>query len=101
MLDIFITSRVRRKIIVVFTRYPQLKAHVRALAKLVREDPGNCQRELKRLLAAGFLNAEKHRNTTLYSVNTKFILFKDLKNLVDRVYEQGNVKNQIHLNQGE
>lgn len=41
MLDIFITSRVRRKIIVVFAKYPDFKTHVRALSKLIKEDPGN------------------------------------------------------------
>ena len=49
MLDVFITSRVRRKILVVFAKYPDFKTHVRALSKLIREDPGNIQRELKRL----------------------------------------------------
>ena len=45
MLDIFITSRVRRKIVVVFAKYPDFKTHVRALSKLIKEDPGNIQRE--------------------------------------------------------
>ena len=49
MLDVFITSRVRRKIIVVYAKYPDFKTHVRGLAKLIKEDAGNIQRELKRL----------------------------------------------------
>ena len=49
MLDVFVTSRVRRKILVVFAKYPDFKTHVRGLAKLVKEDPGNIQRELKKL----------------------------------------------------
>ena len=49
MLDVFITSRVRRKIIVVYAKYPDFKTHVRGLAKLIREDAGNIQRELKKL----------------------------------------------------
>ena len=48
MLDTFITSRVRRKIIVVYAKYPDFKTHVRGLAKLIKEDAGNIQRELKR-----------------------------------------------------
>ena len=51
MLDIFVTSRVRRKIIVVFAKYPDFKTHVRGLAKLIKEDPGNIQRELNRMVA--------------------------------------------------
>ena len=48
MLDVFITSRVRRKIVVVYAKYPDFRTHVRGLAKLIKEDPGNIQRELKR-----------------------------------------------------
>ena len=49
MLDVFITSRVRRKIVVVYAKYPDFRTHVRGLAKLIKEDPGNIQRELKKL----------------------------------------------------
>ena len=38
MLDVFITSRVRRKIIVVYAKYPDFKTHVRGLAKLIKEE---------------------------------------------------------------
>ena len=55
MLDVFITSRVRRKIVVVYAKYPDFHTHVRGLAKLIKEDPGNIQRELKRLEKVGFL----------------------------------------------
>jgi hypothetical protein len=41
MLDVFITSRVRRKIIVIYAKYPDFKTHVRGLAKLIKEDAGN------------------------------------------------------------
>ncbi len=54
MLETFITSRVRRKIIVVYAKYPEFHTHVRGLAKLIKEDPGNIQRELKNLEKAGF-----------------------------------------------
>ena len=36
MLDVFVTSRVRRKIIVVFAKYPDFKTHVRGLSKLIQ-----------------------------------------------------------------
>ena len=48
-LDIFITSRVKRKIVVFFVTYPVIKMHSRGLAKLLKEDPGNIQRELAKL----------------------------------------------------
>lgn len=82
MLDVFITSRVRRKIIVVYAKYPDFKTHVRGLAKLIKEDPGNIQRELKRLERSNFLISEKKGNTKIYSTNKNFPIFKELQNIV-------------------
>lgn len=82
MLDVFITSRVRRKIVVVYAKYPDFKTHVRGLAKLIKEDPGNIQRELKRLEKVGFLYAEKQGNTKIYSTNKHFSIFKELQSIV-------------------
>ena len=82
MLDVFITSRVRRKIVVVYAKYPDFKTHVRGLAKLIKEDPGNIQRELKKLEKVGFLTAEKQGNTKIYATNKQFPIFKELQSIV-------------------
>ena len=82
MLDVFITSRVRRKIIVVYAKYPDFKTHVRGLAKLIKEDPGNIQRELRRLEKIGFLMSEKQGNTKIYYTNKHFPIFKELQSIV-------------------
>ena len=82
MLDVFITSRVRRKIIVVYAKYPDFKTHVRGLAKLMKEDAGNIQRELKRLEKVGFVVSEKQANTKVYSANKQFVIFRELQSIV-------------------
>jgi predicted transcriptional regulator with HTH domain len=82
MLEVFITSRVRRKVVILFTKYPDFKSHVRAIAKLIKEDAGNLQRELARLEAIGFLHSEKKKNTKLYRVNRNFLLYRELQNMV-------------------
>src|SRR3954466_11774208 len=82
MLDTFITSRVRRKIIVVYAKYPDFKTHVRGLAKLIKEDAGNIQRELKRLEKIGFVISERHSNTKIYHTNNQFPTFKQLQSIV-------------------
>ncbi len=82
MLDVFITSRVRRKIIVVYAKYPDFKTHVRGLAKLIKEDAGNIQRELKRLEKIGFLISERQGNTKIYHTNKHFAIFKELQSIV-------------------
>ena len=82
MLDIFITSRVRRKIIVVFAKYPDFKTHVRALSKLVKEDAGNVQRELHRLEKGKFLIVTRRGNTKIYQTNKQFPVLKELQSIV-------------------
>lgn len=82
MLDIFVTSRVRRKIIVVFAKYPDFKTHVRALSKLIKEDPGNIQRELNRLASGGFLLVTKKGKIKIYQTNKEFPILKELQSIV-------------------
>lgn len=89
MLDVFITSRVRRKIIVVYAKYPDFKTHVRGLAKLIKEDAGNIQRELKRLEKVGFVVSEKQANTKVYSANKQFVIFKELQSIVMKTQRSG------------
>ena len=88
MLDVFITSRVRRKIVVVYAKYPDFRTHVRGLAKLIKEDPGNIQRELKRLEKVGFLLSEKQGNTKINSTNKQFVIFKELQSIVIKSQQQ-------------
>lgn len=82
MLDVFITSRVRRKILVVFAKYPDFKTHVRGLSKLIKEDPGNIQRELNRLEKGKFLVMAKKGNTKIYQTNKQFPILKELQSMV-------------------
>jgi len=82
LLDVFITSRVRRKIVVVFAKYPDFKTHARGLSKLIKEDPGNIQRELKRLEKGNFLIATKKGNTKIYQTNKQFPILKELQSIV-------------------
>ena len=85
MLEIFVTSRVRRKILVVFAKYPDFKTHVRGLAKLIKEDPGNIQRELERMAKGGFLLVTKKGKTKIYQTNKQFPILKELQSIVIKV----------------
>lgn len=82
MLEIFVTSRVRRKILVVFAKYPDFRTHVRGLAKLIKEDPGNIQRELERMVAGNFLTVTKRGRTKVYQTNKQFPILKELQSIV-------------------
>ncbi|MEX0748419.1 MAG: winged helix-turn-helix domain-containing protein [Candidatus Saccharimonadales bacterium] len=82
MLDVFITSKTRRKIIILFSKYPDYQTHIRGMAKLIHEDAGNIQRELRKLEGVGFLKSRKRSNTKIYSVDQRFPLFKELQSMV-------------------
>ena len=71
----------------VYAKYPDFKTHVRGLAKLIKEDPGNIQRELKKLERAGFLISEKQSNTKIYGANKQFPIFKELQSIVIKTQE--------------
>jgi DNA-binding MarR family transcriptional regulator len=66
----------------VYAKYPDFKTHVRGLAKLIKEDPGNIQRELRRLEKSGFLVSTKQGNSKVYSTNKQFPIFKELQSIV-------------------
>lgn len=95
MLDTFITSRVRRKIIIVYAKYPDFKTHVRGLAKLIKEDAGNIQRELKRLEKIGFLISERQSNTKIYYTNKNFPIFKELQSIVLKSQRANQKRQQL------
>jgi DNA-binding MarR family transcriptional regulator len=81
MLQYFITSKTRRKIIMLFSKYPDYKIHIRGLAKIIREDPGNIARELAKLEKIGYVRSAKDGNTKVYWANQTFLLFKDLQSM--------------------
>ena len=89
MLNLFITSKTRRKIITAFTKYPDLHSHVRGLAKMVKEDPGNVQRELVRLHKIGFVSATAQGNTKIYQANPRFMFYKELQSMVLKTHAKG------------
>ena len=82
MLQYFITSKTRRKIITLFSKYPDYRVHIRGLANITREDPGNVSRELVKLEKIGYVKSFKESNTKVYGVNQNFILFKELQGMV-------------------
>jgi DNA-binding PadR family transcriptional regulator len=49
---------------------------------MIKEDPGNVQRELKRLSEVGFVKVTLEGNAKVYSANPKFLLYRELQGLV-------------------
>ncbi|MBR0480150.1 ArsR family transcriptional regulator [Candidatus Saccharibacteria bacterium] len=81
MLKLFITSRVRRKIVMVFSKYPDFKTPIRGLVEILQEDPGNVQRELNRLAKGKFIIITKKGKVRFYQVNKQYPILKELQSI--------------------
>ena len=49
---------------------------------MIKEDPGNVQRELKRLADVGFVTVTNEGNSKVYAANPRFALYRELQGLV-------------------
>jgi predicted nucleotidyltransferase len=62
--------------------HPDEQYYVRELSGLIEEDPGNLSRELKRMEAEGLYTSVTRGSVKLYSLNKKYPLFKELKQII-------------------
>jgi predicted nucleotidyltransferase len=68
---------------------------VRELSGLIDEDPGNLSRELKRLEDEGLYTSVTRGRIKLYSLNKKYPLFKELKEIIFKTEGVEGSLNQI------
>ena len=78
MLESFITSRTRIKLLLKFFTNPQTTAYLRGLADEFGESTNGIRVELNRLSEAGYLESKAQGRTKLYRANTKHPLFTEL-----------------------
>ncbi len=81
MLDSLFISKVRIKILDLYTRNPDAKFHVRGLVRELDEEINAVRRELKNLEEIKFLKSKKQGNKLNYTLNKKHIFVNDLRNL--------------------
>jgi hypothetical protein len=82
--------------VVVFAKYPDFKIHSRGLAKLIKEDPGNIQRELQRLVDGNFLVMTKKGATRVYQTNKNYPILKELQSIVIKSQKGGKPSKTIN-----
>ncbi len=75
-------STSRAKLLVQFFLHPGDAFHVRGLARLLHESPGNLLRDLRRLEATLLLQSERVGNQVRYSLNRKHPLYIDLQRII-------------------
>jgi len=81
MIDSFITSKTRVKLMLKFFTNPDTRAYLRELAEEFGESTNAVRVELNRLSEAGLLESQNEGRTRLYQANTKHPLFPELRSI--------------------
>jgi len=81
MIDSFITSKTRIKLMLKFFTNPDTRAYLRELAEEFGESTNAVRVELNRMSEAGLLESENEGRTKLYQANTKHPLFPELRSI--------------------
>ena len=82
MLDVLITSKTRRKLLVKFFKDPHTSSYLRELAEEFNESTNAIRVELNRLVDANLLTLRSEGFYKIYQANTHHEYYKDLHNIV-------------------
>jgi len=97
MLETLFGSRVRKKLVVLFSTSAGKEFYVRQLARNLSERPNAVLIELNRLEKLGFLSSHYHGNMRLYGVNVKCPFYPEMKGMVLKTEEFGSLlKDAVH-----
>jgi DNA-binding transcriptional ArsR family regulator len=78
----FMISRVRVKMLEHFFSHETEMYFVREITREIKEEINAVRRELERMLGAGILKSEQRGNRLYYFVNTRYIFFQELQQMV-------------------
>jgi predicted nucleotidyltransferase len=81
-MTVLMNTKLRRKLLVYSFTHVDEQYYVRELSALIDEDPGNLSRELKKLADEGLYTSVTRGRIKLYSLNKKYPLFKELKEII-------------------
>jgi predicted nucleotidyltransferase/predicted transcriptional regulator with HTH domain len=86
MIDFITKSKIRQKIILLFLYNQKREFYLSEIAKTVGTSPGTAQRELNRLLASDFVSFKKKANLSIYSLNKRYTLLKEVEAIVNKTF---------------
>ncbi|MCL4392630.1 hypothetical protein M1145_00610 [Patescibacteria group bacterium] len=89
MIDKFIISKVRIKILNLFLTNSATSFHVREIVRKTDEEINAVRRILKDFESINFLKSEKNSNRLYYTVNQTHIYFNDLSSLINKEFGVG------------
>jgi len=84
MLELFTKSKIRQRIILLFVYNQNKEFYLSEIAKIVRTSAGTAQRELNKLLRTDFINFKKKANLSIYMLNNRYSLLKEVESIVKK-----------------
>ncbi len=72
----------RRQVLGLLLLHPEMRCHVREIARLTKTTAGSLHRELSKLAKAGVLVREKSGNQVYYQANIAFPIFEELASIL-------------------
>lgn len=97
MLEHFITSKTKRKLLKLFVLHPEKSFYLREIEKLIHEPVAAVRRELGYLEEAGFLKSRNEGNLKYFQVNRDFPIYPELKKIIYSTIGFGDyVKEKLH-----
>jgi len=78
----FTNSKLRSRLLSYFFTNPEKSLYVRELGVILDLDPGNLSRELRKLEQEGIFTSYTKGQIKFYSLDKKYPLFNDLKNII-------------------
>jgi predicted nucleotidyltransferase len=78
----FAGSKLRSRLLSYFFTNPEKPFYVRQLGIILNVDPGNLSRDLRKLQREGVFTSSTKGSVKFYSLNKKYPLFNDLKNII-------------------
>jgi DNA-binding transcriptional ArsR family regulator len=78
----FMISKTRVKMMELFFTKPEEMYYVREITRATKEEINAVRRELERMLDYGLLKSEQRGNRLYYYLNTKYVYFQELQQMV-------------------
>ncbi len=96
MIDFITRSKIRQKIILLLLYNQKREFYLSEIANIVGTSPGTAQRELNRLLHSGFIIFKKMANLSIYKLNKRYILLKEVEAIVRKTFGiEVQLKNEL------
>jgi len=84
MLEFFIHSRSKRKILIYLLKHPDEEYHLRELSRRIGEPAPVVKRELDKLDQLGFIVSWVQGNQRRFRLNRSFLFLPELKSMVEK-----------------